>query len=95
MGKARPRFNLVGDAVNLASRMESTGSRGRIQCSKSTQELLAPLPDFQLKKRSPAIEVKGKGKMTTFWLAPSSKDDAIEMPKPRKLVSRRSKRRAQ
>ncbi|NES86521.1 MAG: HAMP domain-containing protein [Moorea sp. SIO2B7] len=60
-------YDLWGDAVNIASRMESSGEPGNIQVTESTYKLLKH--KFNLKKRG-KISVKGKGKMTTYWLLP-------------------------
>lgn len=65
----RARFQLFGDTVNTAARMESTGERGRIQLSKSTAELLiAAGKEHWLRPREEPVTVKGKGVMHTFWL---------------------------
>ncbi|MEQ8958364.1 MAG: adenylate/guanylate cyclase domain-containing protein [Coleofasciculus sp. C2-GNP5-27] len=58
-------YDLWGDAVNTASRMESHGLANCIQVSQATYELLQP--KYQLKKRG-VIQVKGKGEMVTYIL---------------------------
>jgi adenylate cyclase len=58
-------YDLWGDTVNTASRMESTGVPGRIQVSEATYQLLKG--QFELEERG-EIEVKGKGKMRTYLL---------------------------
>ena len=58
-------YDLWGDAVNVASRMESQGTQGGIQVTTSTYQRLQDKYAFE--KRG-AISVKGKGKMITYWL---------------------------
>lgn len=58
-------YDVWGDAVNIASRMESHGVPGKIQVTETTRELLAG--DFSLQNRG-TIEVKGRGKMNTWFL---------------------------
>ncbi len=58
-------YDLWGDTVNVASRMESTGIPGGIQVSASTYHLIKDR--FKLTERG-KIEVKGKGEMMTYWL---------------------------
>ena len=58
-------YDLWGDAVNVASRMESQGTEGGIQVTTATYERLRGKYAFE--KRG-AISVKGKGKMVTYWL---------------------------
>ncbi|NEP57181.1 MAG: PAS domain S-box protein, partial [Symploca sp. SIO2G7] len=58
-------YDLWGDTVNVASRMESQGMPGGIQVSVNTYNRLQN--QFVFEKRG-AIAVKGKGKMTTYWL---------------------------
>jgi class 3 adenylate cyclase len=70
IGSLSPQFTLIGDSVNVASRMESTSAAGRIHCSEATWRLLES--DFTLSKRSP-ISIKGKGMMQTFWLVNKKK----------------------
>jgi len=63
-------YDLWGDTVNVASRMESHSEVGKIQVTTSTYELLKD--KFELVERG-AIEVKGKGLMQTYWLISSQK----------------------
>jgi adenylate cyclase len=58
-------YDVWGDAVNVASRMESTGEPGKIQVSQDTYERLNR--EFVLERRG-AIDVKGKGEMQTWFL---------------------------
>ncbi|KAG7366377.1 adenylate/guanylate cyclase [Nitzschia inconspicua] len=66
----RARFQLFGDTVNTAARMESTGCPGKIQLSLSTAELLiAAGKDNWIQPREDAVTAKGKGIMQTYWLS--------------------------
>lgn len=65
IGKRKFIYDVWGDTVNTASRMESHGAAGRVQVSDVTAERLSA--SFELEERGP-IEVKGKGKMKTWWL---------------------------
>jgi adenylate cyclase len=65
IGRKRFLYDLWGDAVNTASRMESHGTKGRIQITRATYELLAD--EFQCEPRG-TIAVKGKGEMETWYL---------------------------
>ncbi|MCB9751911.1 MAG: adenylate/guanylate cyclase domain-containing protein [Myxococcales bacterium] len=65
IGRSKLAYDLWGDTVNTAARMESHGEPGRIQISAATAALLEGR--FQLEARG-AIEVKGKGAMATSWL---------------------------
>ena len=66
IGQRRILFDLWGDTVNTAARMQSSGIPGRIQVASSTRELLRDAWSFE--EREP-VEVKGLGPMTTYLLA--------------------------
>jgi class 3 adenylate cyclase len=64
------RFQLFGDTVNTAARMESTGLPNMIQVSQTTADLLiAASKEHWIKPRDEQIFAKGKGHMTTYWLS--------------------------
>jgi guanylate cyclase len=73
IGERRYTYDLWGDTVNLASRMESHGLPGQIQVSAVTHELTAkPLPWVER-----LVDVKGKGEMTAYVLDPEAVPDAV------------------
>lgn len=65
IGTKKFSYDLWGDTVNTASRMESSGARGRVQVSETSYELLK---DTHILEERGTIEVKGKGAMRTYWL---------------------------
>jgi PAS domain S-box-containing protein len=65
IGVSKFTYDLWGDTVNVAARMEATGFAGRIQVTDVTYELLK---DKYLFERRGVIPVKGKGNMMTYWL---------------------------
>eukprot|EP00980_Cylindrotheca_fusiformis_P030525 scaffold24977_cov235-Cylindrotheca_fusiformis.AAC.1 len=76
----RSRFQLFGDTMNTASRMEHTGERNRIQLSQTTAHLLTEAGFFQwIMPRGNKIYVKGKGNMQTYWLR-QSKARKVKQP---------------
>ena len=68
IGRKRFLYDLWGDAVNTASRMESNGTPGRIQITRATYELVKDA--FVCEERG-TIPVKGKGEMETWYLLAS------------------------
>lgn len=65
----RARFQLFGDTVNTAARMEGTGSKGRIQVSESTAKSLKKAGKGSwLTRREDVVDAKGKGVLKTYWL---------------------------
>ncbi|EFC37957.1 predicted protein [Naegleria gruberi] len=65
IGSKKFAYDLWGDAINVASRMESTGVPGTIQISRSTYERVFDL-GYEFEERE--IEVKGKGSVKTYLM---------------------------
>jgi guanylate cyclase len=65
IGRKRFLYDLWGDAVNTASRMESHGTSGRIQITRATKELLED--EFVCEPRG-TIPIKGKGEIEAWYL---------------------------
>jgi class 3 adenylate cyclase len=65
IGTKRFTYDLWGDTVNIASRMESRGLPGRIQISTATRQRLGD--EFLVEERGP-IRVKGLGRVVAYFL---------------------------
>ncbi|TGL70958.1 adenylate/guanylate cyclase domain-containing protein [Leptospira levettii] len=65
IGKSKFIYDLWGDSVNTASRMESHGAEGKIHVSKEVYQKLKSNFTFETKRE---IQVKGKGIMETYFL---------------------------
>jgi adenylate cyclase len=87
IGRKRFLYDLWGDAVNTASRMESHGTPGRIQITRATHDLIAD--EFECEPRG-TIAVKGKGEMEAWYVVsrrPSvASRDEPEPGKPAEVV---------
>ncbi|XP_075037258.1 adenylate cyclase type 5 isoform X6 [Mixophyes fleayi] len=72
IGARKPQYDIWGNTVNVASRMDSTGVPERIQVTADLQQVLAA-SNYSLECRG-VVKVKGKGEMMTYFLneGPSS-----------------------
>ncbi|XP_053280134.1 adenylate cyclase type 7 isoform X3 [Pleuronectes platessa] len=66
IGARKPQYDIWGNTVNVASRMESTGELGKIQVTEETSGVLQKL-GYSCECRG-FISVKGKGELKTFFL---------------------------
>jgi len=76
IGRRKFVYDVWGDAVNVASRMESHGAGGTIQITRATYELIKE--EFVCEPRG-TVNVKGKGEMEVWWVV-SEKEMRIESP---------------
>ncbi|MBL8005398.1 MAG: tetratricopeptide repeat protein [Candidatus Kapabacteria bacterium] len=67
IGEKKFAYDVWGDAVNVASRMESNSEPGRIHSSEQFAKSIESYQEFTLIPRGEII-VKGKGTMSTFWI---------------------------
>lgn len=71
IGEDKYSYDLWGDTVNIASRMEHTGEKGKIQVSEYFKKLLDEYSQFDFVSRG-ETEIKGKGLMKTYFLHQSN-----------------------
>lgn len=69
IGRSKFHYDMWGDAVNIAARMESHGASGRIHVSSDTYELIRDA--FVCEPRG-TIPIKGKGEMQTWFVVGES-----------------------
>ena len=67
IGTDKYSYDLWGDAVNIASRMENTGEKGKIQITEYFKQLIDGHSHLQCTSRG-TIDIKGKGQMETFFM---------------------------
>jgi len=71
VGVKKFQYDIWGDTVNTASRMESHGEVGKVNISQATYELLKDDPSFSFESRG-RIEAKGKGEIEMYFVLRSS-----------------------
>ncbi|PRD29276.1 UNVERIFIED_CONTAM: Ac76E [Trichonephila clavipes] len=69
VGSSKPQYDIWGDTVNIASRMDSTGVAGVIQVTERVAEILQESSKYDIRCRG-KIFIKGKGWMTTYLVYP-------------------------
>ena len=72
------KHTLHGAAVNIASRMQSHGAPGVVQCSAAAAALIETQGEsrgLQVTRRGEEVDVKGVGRMRTFWLTAGASSD--------------------
>ncbi|HEX9825040.1 MAG TPA: adenylate/guanylate cyclase domain-containing protein [Flavobacteriaceae bacterium] len=67
VGKKKFSFDIFGDSVNTASRIESNGEVGKVNISQATYELLKNEPNLVFESRG-RIEAKGKGEIEMYFV---------------------------
>jgi len=68
LGTDKPVFDIIGDPINIAARLQATCIPGRIQISQGTYDLIHEL-NFEIEKRG-EVFLKGKGNATTYFVNP-------------------------
>ncbi|NND09860.1 MAG: tetratricopeptide repeat protein [Flavobacteriaceae bacterium] len=67
VGIKKFQYDIWGDTVNTASRMESSGEIGKVNISENTYNLLNDDPDFSFESRG-KIQAKGKGEIEMYFV---------------------------
>lgn len=70
VGIKKFQYDIWGDTVNTASRMESSGEAGKVNISQSTYQLLKSHPDFGFESRG-KIQAKGNGEIEMYFVSKS------------------------
>ncbi|EAX90900.1 Adenylate and Guanylate cyclase catalytic domain containing protein [Trichomonas vaginalis G3] len=73
LGTDKPTFDIIGDPINVAARLQSTDIPGNVQISGNTKELIQNL-DFVIEERG-EIYLKGKGNRMTYFVKLPVKND--------------------
>ncbi len=73
VGVKKFQYDIWGDTVNTASRIESNGEVGKVNISQATYELLKDDPQFAFESRG-KIEAKGKGEMDMYFVSLKSEE---------------------
>ena len=67
VGVKKFQYDIWGDTVNIASRMESSSGAGKVNISESTYEIVKDIEEYTFESRG-KIEAKGKGMLEMFFV---------------------------
>ncbi|HSF90100.1 MAG TPA: adenylate/guanylate cyclase domain-containing protein, partial [Saprospiraceae bacterium] len=67
IGVKKFQYDVWGDTVNTANRMETNGAPGRVNISEETYKIIREDPEFQFERRTRVV-VKGKGEMQMYFV---------------------------
>jgi class 3 adenylate cyclase len=77
LGSDKPLFDIIGDPINVAARLQTTGPTGKVQVSEATYGLLSGVGDIVFEPRG-EVMLKGKGRRPAFLVSLR----AAELPPP-------------
>lgn len=67
LGTDKPAFDIIGDPINIAARLQSTCETNKVHISSSTQELVRKHPRYKIVQRGSTF-LKGKGNQITYYI---------------------------
>ncbi|EAX97201.1 Adenylate and Guanylate cyclase catalytic domain containing protein [Trichomonas vaginalis G3] len=73
LGTDKPTFDIIGDPINVAARLQSTDIPGNVQISQATKGMIENL-EFEIEERG-EIYLKGKGNQLTYFVSLPAKND--------------------
>ncbi|OHT02746.1 Adenylate and Guanylate cyclase catalytic domain containing protein [Tritrichomonas foetus] len=76
LGTDKPTFDIIGDPINIAARLQSTDIPGNIQISQETYDLISEL-DFHIESRG-EVFLKGKGNSPAYLVSPSNTNMSLQ-----------------
>ncbi|KAG5893353.1 hypothetical protein JTB14_000119 [Gonioctena quinquepunctata] len=79
IGNTKLYYDIWGDAVNIASRMDSTGKKGRIQVGENCLEILQEKYEFEPRG---SVYVKGKDNMNVYFVKKKKTSPFLSVPDP-------------
>ncbi|MBP6389247.1 MAG: response regulator [Flavobacteriales bacterium] len=77
VGRRKFQYDIWGDTVNIASRMETTGEPGEVNISNATYALVKDEPDLLFTPRG-KVTAKGKGEMEMYYVRARSIQDIVD-----------------
>lgn len=86
VGKSKFQYDVWGDTVNIAARMESSGAVGEVNISDATYQRVKDTPDLLFVSRG-HITTKGKGELAMYFVRPRKGRDAQQEAEPRRKIA--------